>query len=371
MSIAQEIEQISGEIKTDAYPMSIGEVMSLYRDEELDIHPEFQRVYRWSLHQRTKLIESILLGIPIPSIFVSQRPDGVWDVVDGVQRLSTIFWFTNMLRDESGHLVKPEPLLATEYLPSLEGIVWENEDGEEHPELPMPLRLAFKRQKLSFSIVSKESDPNTKFELFQRLNTLGSNLSDQEIRNCMLVMINREFFEWLKELSEHEAFLQACSISENQQDQQYHMELALRFLALHDIDPALIGPSVDIGQFTTKAMKEMATDPNFDRFSAERIFRKSFDLLSEALPEGAFSRYDSVRDRFTGRFLISVFEALALGVGFHFRHHSNYSPGPAAIRHAAKELWRDNDFAQVAGSGSRASSRLPVLIPLGRRLCAP
>lgn len=70
MSLQDEIEKKSSEIYREAYQMSIGELINLYRDEELDIHPEFQRVFRWSDYQKTKLIESIMLNIPIPQIFV-------------------------------------------------------------------------------------------------------------------------------------------------------------------------------------------------------------------------------------------------------------------------------------------------------------
>lgn len=91
MDLQQEIDARRAEIRTDEYAMSIGEWISLYENKELDIHPEFQRFFRWSIWQKSRLIESILLGIPIPTIFVSQRKDGVWDVVDGLQRLSTIF----------------------------------------------------------------------------------------------------------------------------------------------------------------------------------------------------------------------------------------------------------------------------------------
>jgi uncharacterized protein with ParB-like and HNH nuclease domain len=73
--LEEEIQLKKNEISTDGYPMSLGELSSLYRDGELDIHPEFQRFFRWTHLQKTKLIESILLGIPIPSIFVSQRED--------------------------------------------------------------------------------------------------------------------------------------------------------------------------------------------------------------------------------------------------------------------------------------------------------
>jgi len=77
-SLLDEINEKRIEIRTDGYPMSIGEWISLYEKHELDIHPEFQRFYRWSESQKTSLVESILLGIPIPPIFVSQRSDGIW-----------------------------------------------------------------------------------------------------------------------------------------------------------------------------------------------------------------------------------------------------------------------------------------------------
>ncbi len=106
--------------------MSIGELANLYKDGELDIHPEFQREYRWTLTQKTRLIESILLGIPLPSFFVSQREDGIWDVVDGLQRLSTIFSFMGIYKNEDGELEKPLILNKTDYLPALENLCWDD-----------------------------------------------------------------------------------------------------------------------------------------------------------------------------------------------------------------------------------------------------
>lgn len=90
MPLIEEVNEKRREIRTDGYAMSISEWISLYENNEVDIHPEFQRFYRWGDAQKTNLIESILLGIPIPPVFVSQRADGVWDVVDGLQRLSIL-----------------------------------------------------------------------------------------------------------------------------------------------------------------------------------------------------------------------------------------------------------------------------------------
>ncbi|MFC6689514.1 DUF262 domain-containing protein [Jhaorihella thermophila] len=139
----EEVDEARKDIRTDDYPMSIGEWINLYQDGDLDIHPEFQRFYRWTDQQKSNLIESILLGIPLPPIFVSQRKDGVWDVIDGLQRLSTIFQFVGILRDEDGNPVPPLQLNSTSYLPSLRNILWESE--EEGNALPDSLRRIIKR----------------------------------------------------------------------------------------------------------------------------------------------------------------------------------------------------------------------------------
>ena len=114
-----ELDNARLSVKTDSYPMSIGELVSMYDDGELEIRPEFQRLFRWSLEQKSNFIESVLLGIPIPSIFVSQREDGVWELVDGLQRISTILSFMGKMRDNNGKLCKPLKLNGTKYLPSL------------------------------------------------------------------------------------------------------------------------------------------------------------------------------------------------------------------------------------------------------------
>ncbi len=231
MSLQEEIDTARNEIRTDGYPVSIGEWISIYEKSELDIHPEFQRFFRWTPQQKSRLIESILLGIPIPQIFVAQRPDGVWDVVDGLQRLSTIFQFVGILRDESGILLEPLTLDRTTYLPSLADIRWQDDN---HPDqsLTNAQRLLVKRAKIDVSIILKESDEQTKFELFQRLNTGGSPLSDQEMRNSLLVMLNRELFRWIKSLSDDQNFQESIGLSDRAVDEQYDMELVLRFLSL-------------------------------------------------------------------------------------------------------------------------------------------
>ena len=78
MGLVQEIKDNEKKISTTEMKMSIGEIINLYKDEDLILNPEFQRLFRWSLEQKSRLIESILIGIPLPSIFVQQTENGRW-----------------------------------------------------------------------------------------------------------------------------------------------------------------------------------------------------------------------------------------------------------------------------------------------------
>ena len=214
MALEDQIANRAKEIHTDGYPMSIGEVLSLYNDGDMDIHPEFQRIFRWDPDQKSRLIESLLLRIPIPPIFVSQRIDGVWDIIDGVQRLSTIFEFIGVYRDEDNKLIEPSELQATEYLPDLAGYRWEQAAGPGGKVFTDALRRDIKRAKLEFRIIRKESDDNAKYDLFQRLNS-GTQLSPQEARNCLLVMLNRNMYGKIVELSDQPDFTAIVPLSES------------------------------------------------------------------------------------------------------------------------------------------------------------
>src|ERR1039458_8278196 len=103
--LAEEIASAQRSVKTDAYQMSIGEIVSMYDSSEIIIDPEFQRFFRWEIGQKSKLIESLLLGIPLPPIFVFEREDSKWELIDGLQRLSTILEFMGKLRGPDGHVV--------------------------------------------------------------------------------------------------------------------------------------------------------------------------------------------------------------------------------------------------------------------------
>lgn len=360
MSLEQEITNRRNEIRTDDLSMSIGEWQSLYESNEIDIHPEFQRFYRWSSTQKSNLIESLLLGIPIPPIFVSQRQDGVWDVVDGLQRLSTLYEFFGVLKDEDHELLPALTLEKTKYLPSLEGKKWKDED-DENQSLSQEQRLLIKRAKLSVSIILRESDEKAKFELFQRLNTGGSDLTPQEVRNCILVMIDKEAFLWLKNLSEDQNFQEAISLSDKNLNEQYDIELALRFLIFSGIELDEFDRSKDVGEFISEQMIDFFTN-EYDKDHLEEKFKRTFEHIVNSVGGNAFRRFtDGV---YKGGFLLSPFEVISYGLGYNYPE----LPSTHETKNISEELFQNPIYNQWSGSGIRANSRLPHLLPLGREL---
>jgi len=367
MALQQEIENRAKQIHTDGYALSIGELMSLYKDKEIDIHPEFQRFFRWSPIQKTKLIESILLGIPIPPIFVSQREDGVWDVIDGLQRLSTILEFAGLLRDSEDNLKPASNLSGTEYLPSLEGKYWQKDEDPSN-SFDQIQRLMIKRSKLGIQIIKKESDKDTKFELFQRLNTGGTALTEQEIRNCILVMINKDFYTWLSQLSRNENFKATIPITEKAFEEQYDMELALRYFVYKSISVADVNATKDIGKLLTDKMVEFANNPDFNLAAEKEAFEKTFLLLNKSFGEDIFRKWEPQKDKFTGAFSIAAFEVIATGLAKNITLYHDTPESMDILKTKIKSVSTNPTFTENSGSGKRASTRLPHFLPLGEQI---
>jgi len=364
MSLEEEVNTQRKSIRTDGYPMSIGELSTMYRDGELELHPEFQRFFRWSPRQKSKLIESLLLGIPIPSVFVHQRPDGVWDVVDGLQRMSAIFEVMGILKGGDGNVLPPLAMEPTKYLPSLEGKTWGANEADQNG-IGGTLQRVLKRAKLDVKIVLRESDADTKLELFQRLNTGGTPLSGQELRNCQILMVNPATLERLKELASEENFQAAIALSDRNLEEQYDLELVIRFITLRLRDPdATLG---DLGPFLDDQVINIAETDDYDWQKEQEVFRNTFKAITDSCEDNAFRRYNPERNRFAGGFSVSAFEVLALGLGYHFEDAAYVPPD---LVEKSKSLWRDHAVIQNM-RGRRSGERLKSTLEFGRTFLGP
>lgn len=348
-ALINELKEQRTNIKTDSYSMSIGEIINLYKEGDLKLNPAFQRLYRWKDYQKTKFIESILLGIPIPEIFVAQKSDGKWDIVDGVQRISAILELTNNLPGYG-----PLKLEGTKYLPSLEDFTWD--------ELPMDIKRIIRRSKLGINIILTENSVSSQYELFQRLNTGGLHLEDQEIRNCLLIMLNNDFYEEINKLKDYDNFQKCLKIKEEKFKEDYHMELIIRYLIakINIVNYNEYQVSKDkLSYFIDNEITRIIESEEFDYNDDVRIFKECFDLLNSYLGEDSFRKYNYDNQRFEGSFSIPAFESILPGLAENIDNIKNLSPDQ--FKQKIINIYREPEFERFSSRGVKAITRFKGL----------
>lgn len=361
MSIESEVQDHRKTIQTDSYTMSIGEIANMYRDREIIIRPEFQRLFRWPIEKQSRLIESILLGLPIPSIFVSQQPDGTWELIDGLQRISTILKFMGELRNDSnGEFVPAEPLTRTKYLPSLEGIEWNS-------SLANALKIDFKRSRIEVQILQRDSDKDAKYEMFDRLNSGGAVTSPQEIRSAILQMEDVGFFRWIDSLRNSDEFSSCMALTERQQNEQYDLELVIRHIVLHHSNTSKLKIYPDMEALLTDGALSFAADEGFNRDQAGTEFKSVFRILGSVGPD-VFRKFDDRRGKPIGAFSVSAYEAITQGVHSHLREWLKVGPSfwSEELLKRVQTLWKYEYFTKNSGGGVRATQRIPHMKEAGR-----
>ena len=360
MALIEEIQKARKDIITDGYQMSIGEIINLYRDGDIWISPEFQRLFRWGISRKTRFIESLLLGIPTPPIFVFQNDEGIWELIDGLQRLSTILEFVGELKKDD-----PEPsiLEGTTFLPSLSGKMWNPSNDDTDDGIGILLQRQIKRTRIRVEIITKESDPQAKYELFQRLNTGGVELSEQEVRNCVAVMLDNTYYKWLKTCAEDTNFLTTISQTDHALSRQMHMELALRFFAFRNVEYT---HRIDVHEYLDNANYLLATKEDFDKNNEGTVFNRTFKLLNASLGACAFKRWDG--NQYSGMFLMSLFEVIAKGVSENLEFIENLTEETRTefLHNKSKSLWTNEVFQKNSGAGVRGTTRLANLLPMAK-----
>lgn len=341
------LQDTRNSLSTDRLDMSFGEIMSMYERDEIIIDPDFQRLFRWDDYQKTRFLESVLIGIPVPPIFVAEDQNGKWEVVDGLQRISTLFSFFGLLKNtpEKNNWV----MCVGDLIPELGGLA--------SKDLPLKLQLNIKRAACRIEIIKWNSAFDMRYELFNRLNTGGSVLTDQEIRNAIFRGVSKEFNSFLKEASERIRFVELVQPTARQQEQLYMEELVLRFCALTDGGDEL---SENISQHMTKYMKSIVQMPN----KIESL-SSSFDQMVELLhPLG--------KDVFRGSnnvFSTSLFDCVTIGVTRYYESFKGVRTDE--LNDKINQLKNSESFKKASGSASASKSRILKRIEVAEEIFAP
>lgn len=265
----EAIEVSEGERRVFAQPSdpSIFDLHHRYKRGKLKLNPEFQRFYVWDRPTASRLIESVLLDVPIPAIYLAEEDTGEYSVVDGQQRLRAFFDFLdNQLK-----------LYGLTVIKDLNGMTF-NEIGSEYQD------------KLETSTVhtieiKKESSVDIKFEIFERLNRGSIKLNDQELRNCIY---RGKYNQLINTLAGDKDFLSLLGLKEPHK-RMLDRELVLRFAAIYHNTYLKYKPPMK--QFMNKEMKEYASLDEHQAKELIEAFKKATHMAKTVFGDKAFRRF--------------------------------------------------------------------------------
>jgi hypothetical protein len=306
-SIASSLRKVN----TQALDLSFNELLDMFEEGELNITPDYQRLFRWTEGQRSRLIESLLLEMPVPPIFVIEEETGTYQLIDGLQRISSYLHLRGKL--DAPHLdpqiKKGDSLVLTDcdIISDLNGLSFD--------DLPVALQIRLKRAFIRVEVVRKDTDPKFKYHMFKRLNTGGERLSEQEVRNCTIRMLGSRFPDFIVAMSESEAF-RACTqaLTPDRRLSAFDQELVLRFFALKNRREKF---KHEVSDFLTEYMEDVADlekAETFDYDLEKKRFEDTFDVLRKTLADYSFSFANRARNDLSAGFSIYHYEAITIGL---------------------------------------------------------
>lgn len=362
-TLENEVTAERKRISTDRLDISFGELINLYKNKELIIRPEYQRLFRWSSKQKTALIESILLSIPIPPIFVAEDKNGIWELIDGLQRISTFISFFGELTSDLSEIkynvdieedddeeigldddeIRQE-IIGNKWILESGGII-KSLEGFNVDTLPQNLKINLKRAVCRVEILRGESSTSMKYELFKRLNSGGSKLTPQEIRNAIYRGIDTRLNELLLKLSQNKIFVKLTNLSYKKRQELYDQELVLRFISfLNNAEKVNENTENYLNQF----MEESVGNDQFNYQYYETTFNNVLDLLAELNDENIFRNERNL-------FVPAEFEGITIGIA---QNYDIYSENKELLRKKIAELKQDSGFKKASGSASNSKSRI-------------
>lgn len=305
MPIENLIENVDSQIikiRTKSLDVSFNELYDMYQNQELKISPDYQRLFRWGEEKQSRFVESLILEMPVPPIFVIETDEGVYELIDGLQRISSYLHFRgeHLGETDDDYLV----LQGCDIIEDLNGLTFNN--------LPKALQIKIKRSFVRMEVIKKESEISLKYHMFKRLNTGGELLSAQEIRNCTIRLLGSEGMDFLEKCSRDENFKAVIKrVGSDKLSTRYDQELVLRFFAIkNDIESY----KYPVTEFLTRYLEKITTkEIEFNYDKEFQVFADTFQMINNMLGEEAFSGKTSA-GTIRNEFVLYYFDGIALPI---------------------------------------------------------
>ncbi|MDD5581493.1 MAG: DUF262 domain-containing protein [Methylobacter sp.] len=325
-------------LRTQAYDKSISDIIGMIKEKDITLNPEYQRNYVWDNKKASLLVESILLNVPIPVVYVAEAEDNSWTVVDGLQRLNSLRrFFDNEFK-----------LRGLEVLPELNGIQYSTLN-------PKAARI-IKNGILRVILIFKESHPEIKYDIFMRLNRGAIKLTEQELRNCLY---RGKLNDLLMELRKNKAFLGLIGLTEPHK-RMADAELILRYFAFTTNYNQSLGQVVNYSGKVKNTLNrycdqlEKMTDSDVARLTSK--FKDTVEKIQLTLGNTAFQRIN--KDNTTdGRLNRAIMDCVMLS----FERHEKQKlvDNKDKIRSLLRDLpINDQGFSDAISYGTADKKRL-------------
>jgi hypothetical protein len=309
----------------------------------MDLRPFYQRRARWTPKMQSRLIESFLINIPVPPIILYETEYNSYEVMDGQQRITAI-------RD----------FYANQF--ALTGLeLWPELNGLKYEQLPVKIRAGLDRRSLSSIVIIRESTSAPeealflKQKTFERLNTGGVDLSQQEVRNCLY---HGEFNSLLLELARYPIFAEAWGIptddnnpellaNNNLYKKMEDIELVLRFFALRNVDHFRRGMEGFLDLYMMKSLSFSAEDI----FFLKDIFLQTINLAHEIYEDHLFKPFDPKSGRWKENSYKAYYDAVMVGFSRHLHEAEMLIVQKDKVIEETKRLFEKEESRLLTGGG--------------------
>lgn len=272
------------------FPLST--IKDMFDDGEIIPQPDYQRDFVYDDIKASKLVESALMGIPIPTIYLCEENDGTYSVIDGQQRMTS---FVKFLKNEF-------KLKKLEELKELNGLFFKDLDKN--------VQRTIKNTSLNTIVLTKESQ-DLKYEIFARLNQGSVALTKQELRNCIFRGPFNNMLENIVDTNKHltELFI-------NPNNRKKYQGFVLRFFALRNF--ADYGSSID--KTMNAYMAKHQYDDEKSIIEHKKLFTGTIDIIKQILGKDAFCAFDRQHNLFMSKFSGSVYDSITIAFSM-FNNH--------------------------------------------------
>lgn len=270
--LTAEIREQRRNVGFDTYDITVKQLVDMVAEGQIQVAPEYQRHFVWDETRQSNLVESIFLGIPVPSLFMATNDDSTWEVIDGLQRITTL---VNFIRPEFKIGVQDvsNSTLKIGDLGKLKSL-----SGTTFSDLPETIKLNFLTRPIRITVLNDLSDFQVRFDLFERLNTGGIILHEQEIRNCVY---QGRFNNFIKKCAA-DGRVDALVKRTDKRGRGNLEELVLKFFAYFENRDEFKHSVKDfLNEYMARKTKR------FDNEAAlQDLFDKTLNAITAALPNG-------------------------------------------------------------------------------------